>query len=58
MPSLKQTRKAYHKKYYVERRSNVQDPKLKAEYNRSYYARNADKLKRVAKTQYALDSNR
>ena len=30
----------------------MQDPKLKAEYNRSYYACNADKLKT------ALDSNR
>ena len=55
---MQQKRKAYQKKYYIERRSNVQDPKLKAEYNERYYACNADKLKRVAKTLYALDSNR
>ena len=58
MPSLKQKRKAYCKKYYNEHRANVQNPTLKAEYNRSYYARNAEKLKRAAKTLSKLGGDR
>ena len=50
MPSLKQKRKAYRKKYYNEHRANVHNPTLKAEYNRSYYARYTEKLKRATKT--------
>ena len=57
MPSLKQKRKAYRKKYYNEHGANVQNP-TKAEYNRSYYARNAEKLKRAAKTLYKLGGDR
>ena len=58
MPSLRQKRKAYRKKYYNEHRANVQNPTLKAEYNRSYYARNTEKIKRAAKLLYKLDSYR
>ena len=58
VPSLKRKRKAYLKKYYNEHRANVQNPTLKAEYNRSYYARNAEKLKRAAKTLYELGGDR
>ena len=53
MPSLKQKRKAYRKQYYNEHREKVQNPTT--EYNRSYYARNAERLKRATRAAYRAD---
>ena len=54
MPSLKQQRRAYYRKYHVE---NKIDKLKRAEYNQRYYVRNADKIKADARARYQRSPN-